>query len=209
MNSGTQAIDGMARSACRVGSIRRRTSARIAGDGADHRAGGHADAEAGGDPPQRRQRMALQFAGARQIDERREDDRGRRHQPAGGPAHPHDDFPGHREHDRQRQAERRPQRSATSVARSSAPPGRLRFGDAFAAQCFAAAMRHGHRRHAARPQNQCGGRPPPSTKRRRSGRRSDRRPSASRRHWPGSRRPAARRGRLAGSSRAAARRSCD
>ena len=94
MNSGTQAIDGMARSACNARIEQAAHQRRIAGGGADHRGGGHADAEAGGDAPQRHQRVALQFAGAREIDEGREDHRRRRHQPAGGPAHPHDEFPG-------------------------------------------------------------------------------------------------------------------
>ena len=49
MNSGTQAIDGIARSACKVGSSRRRDKRRIAGDRADQRAGDDADAEARGD----------------------------------------------------------------------------------------------------------------------------------------------------------------
>ena len=58
MNSGTQAIEGIERSACRVGSTSRCDQRRIAGDGAEEGAGDDAAGEARGDAGQRRERVA-------------------------------------------------------------------------------------------------------------------------------------------------------
>ena len=68
MNSGTQAIEGMARSACRVGSkpVGQR---RIAGDRTEQVPATTPKAKPGDHPPQRRGDVARAVAGAAQLGE--------------------------------------------------------------------------------------------------------------------------------------------
>ena len=98
MNSGTQAIEGIARSACRVGSSRRARQRRIAGDRAEQRAGGDAEHEAGGDARAASRRCGACSSPVRASSAKVcEDHRRRRHQPAVGPARAHGDLPDQRE----------------------------------------------------------------------------------------------------------------
>ena len=94
MNSGTQAIDGIERSACRVGSSRRRSERRIAGDRAERACRRRRRSRS---RPRRAQTVtsdvALQFAGGGKFDQRRPDARGRRHQAAVGEARAARRFP--------------------------------------------------------------------------------------------------------------------
>ena len=112
MNSGTQAIDGIARSAC-SGRIEQPRQRRIAGDRAERGAGDDAEAEARRHPRQRRQRVALQFAALRQLDDGAKITRG------GGTSRPRTAQPAppasqRREQRRQQKPEHRPR-----VARAS------------------------------------------------------------------------------------------
>ena len=95
MKIGTQAIDGMARSAWMDGSSSRRASLAGTGQHAEHGAGERADAEAERDPRHGRRDMGLQFAGGGSATAVCSEARRRRHQPARCDAGAHRDFPGH------------------------------------------------------------------------------------------------------------------
>jgi hypothetical protein len=105
MNNGTQAIDGQPPQ-----------QRRVTGRGADNRRDAGADAETGGNAPQRHQRIALQFAGASEIDEGREDDGRRRRQPSAGPAHAHDEFPCRSQRHRKQKPKRRPRQPRPAIS---------------------------------------------------------------------------------------------
>jgi hypothetical protein len=92
MNSGTQAIDGIAQR-LHSGVEQRARQPPIARDGAEQGASDHAEAEPGADAQQGRRDMARQVAGARQFDNGGKNPARRRHQPSVGQAEPDHQLP--------------------------------------------------------------------------------------------------------------------
>ncbi|MHC2177722.1 hypothetical protein ACVIQW_007109 [Bradyrhizobium diazoefficiens] len=92
----------------------------IAGNRAEQRAGDHSEREAKADTPQRRGDVTDQLAGAGEVSDGDKDARGRRHQPAVGPAGPHHELPAERERERQQHTQHRPRVTRDARGRGGA-----------------------------------------------------------------------------------------